>query len=265
MSGPERTRMNIHDIKPTPELRSFISGYKIIESDTDRINRVLPDTSLALAFRLRGENTYHKDDESKTLPTITVSGLRKSPRLIGYASNTSTLVVRFKVGGASAFFRDPLHHLFAESVSLDELIPPSEVSKINDQIHEASNYTEAIAIVERFLLRMISQPASDKLVTAAVDRITHSNGFVRIRELADDLCISQDAFEKRFRKIVGATPKQFASIVRLSTIVKHTRQRDQLLDAALNTGFFDQAHFIKAFKEFTGQTPSEFIQSGQAW
>lgn len=257
--------MKIHDIKPAPPLQPFISGYKIIETNAERINRILPTTSLAMAFRLRGQNTLLSNGHSRVLPESIVSGLQKSPRHIGYGENTATLIVQFTPTGASAFFKQPLHELFAESVSLDDLVNPSLVRTINDRVWSAPRNEEKVSIIEEFLLGMLDKYETDRLVSTAIQQINQSNGFIRIRDLRDRLYISKDAFEKRFRKVVGASPKQYASLVRMSSIVSRSRDRDKLLDAAFEAGFFDESHFIKAFKQFTGQTPTDFIRSGPVW
>lgn len=257
--------MKVLDITPAPLLQPFISGYKIVETDAARTNKILPNTSVTMAFRIRGKNLNVRNGESHTLPGIAVSGLQKSPRLIGYEDKTAALIILFKAAGAAAFFKEPLHTLFTQSVSLDELIPPSEARTIGDQLSEAEKDEERIAIVEQFLIGMMHKPETDPLVSAALQQITRQNGFVRIRDLRDQLCISKDAFEKRFRKVVGASPKHFASIVRMSAIISQNRGRDELLNAAFEAGFFDESHFIKAFRQFTGQSPADFARSGPAW
>lgn len=259
------TSMSMRDITPCSTLRPFIASYKILKTDTELINRVLPNTSVALAFRFNGSNKYISLDQDIKLPTITISGLRKSARLIEYSKNTSTLVVLFKEGGASAFFREPLHYLFGESLALDEIIDPFKVKQIEEQLSNANGDNERICIIEQFLLHQMHKVNIDGLISEAVQQIHQAKGFIRINELIERLCISKDAFEKRFRKAVGSTPKQFASIVRMSFIIKQTSNRDRLLDAALNAGFFDESHFIKTFKQFTGQNPTDFSKSGSYW
>lgn len=256
--------MSMQDITPCPALQPFISGYKIIEANTELVNRILPTTSVAMAFSLQGRNAYVNATETWTLPGITISGVRNSPRFISYTAKARTLIVLFKEGGASGFFGEPIHHLFSESVGLDELVKPSDVETVRDQLWDAPNEYDRIAIVERFLLGLMNGGGTDKLIDAAVMQIHQVNGFVRIKELYERLCISKDAFEKRFRRIVGASPKQFASIVRMSSIVKQDSRRE-LMDAAIDAGFFDQSHFIKAFKQFTGQSPTDFRKSGPWW
>lgn len=257
--------MTIEDYKPTDILKPFIKTYKIVESQEEVENRVLPNTSLAIAFRFKGQNTYHTDTEKIQLPTITFSGLRKSARLINYSRNTSTLIVLFKEIGASAFFKDSLHDFFENSISLYNIIHRHELTRIEELLNIAPNNSQRVLIVEEFLLGKLIHFKPDKLISGAVAKIQFHKGFIRIKKLADSLYISNDAFEKRFRNIVGSSPKQFASIVRMSSIINQKPTNLSLLEIAYDLGYYDQSHFIKDFKLFTGQTPVDFLKSKNFW
>lgn len=80
-----------------------------------------------------------------------------------------------------------------------------------------------------------------------------------MKDLAAAHFISLDAFEKRFRKATGASPKHFSYIVRMNAVLAGMGQQD-LIQTAFDAGYYDQAHFNKDFKTFTGQTPSEYLR-----
>lgn len=257
--------MKINDYLPAALLRPFILTYRIIESQRELVNRVLPNTSLAVAFRCMGQTSYLNEDSSDNLAASTISGLRKSVRLINYSKDAATIVVLFKEMGAKAFFKEPLHELFEESVSLDHFIKQQKISIIEDQLAEAKTNSQRIAIVEEFLLSLLSESNPDKLISTSLDIINATNGNIRIKELAGRLFISNDAFEKRFRKIIGTSPKTFSSIVRMRSIVNKGKTSQRLTDMVYDAGYFDQPHFNKDFKLFTGQTPSIFFKSPSFW
>jgi AraC-like DNA-binding protein len=257
--------MNIEAHIPTELLRPFIKTYLIIESQTELVNRVLPDTSLAIAFRFKGQVNYITDNNANALPSAAISGLRKSVRLINYAKDSSTIIVLFKEAGAIAFFKEPLHELFEESVSLDNLISQPKISEIEEQLAEAKSNDQRVAIIETFLLSNLNNHHTDNLVEKAIQKIHSKNGIIKIKELAHSLYISQDAFEKRFRKKVGTSPKQFASIIRLRSIINLKNPSQTLTDMVFEGEYFDQPHFTKDFKLFTGQTPTEFFKAPSFW
>ena len=60
---------------------------------------------------------------------------------------------------------------------------------------------------------------------------------------------------------MGTTPKKFASIIRFNTVLDDLKTAKSLTEICYENNFFDQAHFIKDFKHFTGDTPEDFKRS----
>jgi AraC-like DNA-binding protein len=257
--------MNMHTYLPSAALRPFIRSYLVIESEGSFVNRLLPDTSLVIAFRFKGQTNYMQDHVADALPTSVISGLRKSARRVSYAKDTGNILVLFKEAGASAFFKEPLHELFELSLSLDHFISGQKISDIEEQLNGAVHHEERIAIVHQFLLSRLYNSKPDQLISLAIEKIHAAKGLIKIKDLADTLYISHDAFEKRFRKIAGTSPKQFAAIVRMKSITSQRPQGQLLSDIAYDAGYFDQSHFNKDFKRFTGQTPTDFFNAPPLW
>jgi AraC-like DNA-binding protein len=250
---------------PAEILKPFIKTFMIIESENGMENRILPDTSIVMAFRCKGSVTYSVEEIQNRLPVSVITGLRKSTRLINYSTNTTMLLVIFKEGGAAAFFNESLHELFGISLSLDNLIPYRKLAEIEEQLAEAKNNRLRIYIIERFLIAKLKTSRPDLLIFNAIQKIKSAQGDIRIKDLLTGLYISQDPFEKRFRKLIGTSPKQFASIVRMRNLIDNYSKTSSLTHTAYSAGYFDQAHFIKDFRSFTGQAPLEFFKSPSYW
>jgi AraC-like DNA-binding protein len=257
--------MNVSTHIPTALLKPFVKNYLIIESACELVNRVTPDTSLVMAFRYKGKVSYVANDTKSELPVSIISGLRKSGRLINYSQDSANILVIFKEAGASAFIKEPLNELFEESVSLDNLTGYKNLSAIEEQLADVADNIGRINLIEQFLLSRLCNHKPDKLILAALEKIHTAKGMIRIKDLADTLCISQDAFEKRFRRVAGVSPKQFSYIIRMRSILSTGFQKHTLAEVAFNAGYFDQPHFNKDFKLFTGQTPTDFLKSPVFW
>ncbi|HTD93876.1 MAG TPA: helix-turn-helix domain-containing protein, partial [Chitinophagaceae bacterium] len=119
-----------------------------------------------------------------------------------------------------------------------------------------------IALIETFLLSQLSSPITIDLISrSCVDAIMQTNGSLEISELADRLEIQRRKMERRFRSAIGLSPKQLSRAVRLQAAIRLLagRKFSSLTDLALESGYFDQAHFIKDFREFTGRSPKSFF------
>lgn len=251
--------------KPGERLQPFIKTMMIIESEEGMENKLLPDTSIVLAFRLKGKISSITPGERLQLPSSVITGLRKSSRIVNYEKNSSVLLVTFREAALPAFFKIPAHELFGQSISLNQLLSETEVVTLESRLSETQTNEESFRVVEKFLLKLLSEFTPDHLILNAVQQIKLSKGIISIKDLSSTLHISQDAFEKRFRKANGTGPKHFSSIVRFRNLISNYSSSVNFTEMAYDSGYFDQAHFIKNFKSFTGQTPHTFFQSGRYW
>lgn len=257
--------MNFEIHLPTEHLRPYIKSYTIVESGQEITNRVLPDTCFALAFRIRGQISQFDGQDKRVLPSVAFSGLKKSYRLFHYATHSAAIIVLFKETMVSAFLKHPLHELFEQTVSLDHFFSLKEISWVEERLAESGNNTSRIAVIEQFLLGKIAYQQPDKLMSEAISKIHAQNGNLKIKALANELYISLDAFEKRFRKATGASPKQFSHIVKMNAVIRQYHLDPSFPDIAFDHGFYDQPHYTKEFKVFTGQTPTDFLKTARYW
>lgn len=160
--------------------------------------------------------------------------------------------------GFAHFTKHPVHELFQMSLSLDVIFDKNQVKIVEEKLNQTSDDKQRIQVVERFLLHQLQEKKVDQLVVEAVQLIYQSKGTIRISELTKTLCISASPFEKRFRQVVGSSAKKFASVVRFNSVFNELNKPKSQIEICYENHFFDQAHFIKDFKQFTGETPEEF-------
>lgn len=173
------------------------------------------------------------------------------------------VLAQFRLAGAAALLRVPLDELLGTTVALDQLFDRASVAEVCERVADARSLPQRLAAFEAFLLRRLRPEAVDPLVSAAVSALAARRGDVRIAELSRHLGISQDPLEKRFRRAVGTSPKQLASLLRLRHSIELGQRGARWTDAAHRAGYFDQSHFIREFRAFTGDTPSRFFRSGE--
>jgi AraC-like DNA-binding protein len=246
---------------PCDALKPYVERFIISETATESIYRVLPGTGLVMGFQFRGKLYQLIDGNEIELSRSGITGINDSYKLFKNSDGIGTVLVYFKDGGASVFFREPIHELFQSSVSLDNFLLRSELLLFEEQLCEAVTYPGKIKVVEQFLLSRIKPAKTDILVMQALNLIYQKNGDIRITDLSQQLNISQSPLEKRFRKVVGTSPKKFASIVRFKNIIRNADLASSLTALGYEAGFYDQSHFIKEFKRFTGDTPDEYFHA----
>ncbi len=122
---------------------------------------------------------------------------------------------------------------------------------------------QRIELISAYILDLVKKSAvnPDNAVKMAVSTLVNLKGNISIRQLRQQLYITERTFERRFKKEIGVTPKQFAKIVQFSFSLNQIKERDytNLTTIAYQNGFADQSHFIRTFRKYTGSTPSEML------
>lgn len=252
--------MRIEKFFPTAKLRNYIKYFVISESSEARTYKVLPSTSLVMGFQYDGRLSALTNQSEKILSVAGITGLQDSFRVFKNSPKTGTVLVYFTETGAAKFIKSPLHELFNQSISLENLFIKSQIIEVEEKLSKAKNNKQRIKIVEDFLLSQFIEKEVDKLIAAAVKLIQQAKGNIRIKELNKRLFISQSPLEKRFRSLIGTTPKKFAALVRVNSILKNADKDKSLIEITYENNYFDQAHFIKDFKRFIGETPEKYFQ-----
>jgi transcriptional regulator GlxA family with amidase domain len=129
-----------------------------------------------------------------------------------------------------------------------------------------SGYAEQILSSQRLIESLHLYTLEDvAFVQRALELLYATRGQVRMNMLAAHCCLSLRQFERRFKQLVGVSPKIFARLLRFEALrdalIEAWRHESPfcLADLAYRSGYQDQAHLIHEFKFWTGYTPGAFL------
>jgi AraC-like DNA-binding protein len=160
----------------------------------------------------------------------------------------AVLLATFTPVGATAFLRPPLEEFSGTTTDLAGILGrPEGLDRRHEQLGGAPNHGRRVKLLEDCLLSRVRIAAPDPLVAAAVAWLERGTEAKRIDDLTRYIGLSQSALERRFRRIVGVSPKRFASLVRLRRALRLRTTGADLTTVAHTAGYFDQSHFIKDF------------------
>jgi AraC-like DNA-binding protein len=186
-------------------------------------------------------------------------GFQKKTIPISVNGTVKVVAARLFAWGALALLQEEIRALTGAVTALgsgwDTLVQRLEYDVAQGR------YEKASATLQDFLLPKALMRAYDlKLVQTAARLLYHTKGQCRIEELADYCHASVRQLERRFQRVVGVSPKFFARTLRFEQAQRHLMfdPETDLTGLAYQCGYFDQAHFIKEFRAFTGKTPSEY-------
>ncbi|MBP0904058.1 helix-turn-helix domain-containing protein [Mariniflexile gromovii] len=250
--------MKFNKYVPSDKLKPYIKYFVVSENDLENEYKIFPSSGLVMGFQYKGQLATIKDNAESRLATAGVTGITNSYKVFRNSADIGTILVYFTEIGFTYFASCPANELFNLSLSLDDIFDKNSIAEVEERLGMANKDQLRIKIIDQFLVSQLKDIQADKLIVEAVKLIYQSNGTIRIKELNEKLFISQSPFEKRFRKVVGTTPKKFACIVRFNTVLDNLNETKTLTEICYQNNFFDQAHFIKTFKQFTGDTPENF-------
>lgn len=249
------------DPLPCEALRPWIAGYAFQESDgSGSVHGVLPGLQPVLGFQYRGRMATILPQGETLLETSGITGLQSRSRQYRAMPGAATLLVRFHPWGAAAFLPVPMHELADRSLGLSSLLRPSLLRWVEERLAESADDSQRIRVVEGFLLGLLRNRAPDGPVRKAA-RLLQANPSANLARVAGELGLGERQLERKFREWIGIGPKRFARLVRFQQVVRLLERNHRSLDAALELGFYDQAHFIKDFRAFAGTTPEAWSQT----
>lgn len=254
--------MQVTVIAPGERLAPFVDRFIVVESCEEATRVLLPECGLVLGVRYAGAASLLAGEHATRVADVALTGVLGAARRMRTHAGGGIVLAQFRPTGAAPFFRAPLGELFGATVALDDVVPRAEVQRLGDVVAAQPDRARRVAALEAYLLARLPAEAPDPVAVAAVQAIDAARGSLRIARLARSLGLSQDPLEKRFRRAIGASPKQLASIVRVRHAITVGRRGAGWLRAAHEAGYCDQSHFIREFRAFTGEAPTRFFRTG---
>ncbi|MGO4294083.1 helix-turn-helix domain-containing protein [Chitinophaga sp. RAB17] len=170
-------------------------------------------------------------------------------------AGTQLLVVKFTADGWAY-----LKPLLARSVKVSSPIMelPATLLPLLTAIRKSASPQEQAMLLNAFLVQQLPDDITGNfLLQAAANIIRESQGKIAVSDICTSLKVNYKWLERSFRISTGVTPKHYISNIRFLhawSDVQHGAQ--PLTGIALDNGYYDQNHFIKAYKKYTGMLPS---------
>ena len=255
--------MRYSEISPRPPLNSFVECFWMLEADgpspASAPERILPDGCVELILNFGERFSEHQHNRREIQPRHFLVGQMSGPILISPNGAVQLLGIRFHPGGTSAFVRVPMNELTDRIAELGSL--SSELERELLSVSEClESLTEKIAAVEAVLIGRLLRRSQDSSAMRLAASIVQSAGLISVDRLATEAGISSRQLERRFLREIGVGPKLLGRILRFQQVFRAVERLDAAWAmVAVECGYYDQAHLIRDFNQFAGQTPSVLL------
>lgn len=252
---------------PGLPLQGFVRNYTLIHFQFNHHEPIprkqrSPKPEEKMVFYIKGGITLPnpKSGNTEKLPAVSIFSHQRDTRILQLTPEFFALIVFFRPGVLHQLIQLPVSEMFDQFCDA-ELFFGSEVRTLHEQLAEATSHTSVISIVEKFLqLKCLNLGARNPVDSIANSLLTDPTAF-SLDVLAHQACLSTKQFYRRFKERIGMSPKLFSRISRFNHAYRYKVAHPGVSWSSIAQEFqyTDYHHLEKEFKEFAGQTPTEWV------
>jgi AraC-like DNA-binding protein len=257
-------------ITPHPLLSPYVAKIHVFESSgrlpTKEKKLIVPNANFKLTLTYRngivagiGGKTFIQAENK-----LSLTGLIDLPVILDSHEDaqTGTIIIEFNPLGAYRLFHFSYTEVKNQIVELGDLIG-SRAEELQSQLAEASALDLKLQLLQNFLIKQLEKTAADPIYDYCINRILNSKGLLTVTQLEKETGYSSRWLHAKFSEHLGTGPKNLSEIIRFKQFyqVFSAGANYQSLKEQIYHHYHDQSHFIRAFKRFTGSTPTDLQNS----
>lgn len=210
---------------------------------TPVMNTVLPDGCIDLIIDINNQ-------------VIVFSGFSKNTEEVPLQGDVNFIGIRFKPGVIYALFGIDARKVIDHTILFHDLETQHNISTI----FKTTNINTQIDILKHYVLLKIEK-VTDTQYIHLVDTLYHQPTNQCVKEVSNALGYQSRQLQRVFLKHYGVSPKVLLNILRLhKCLTLLFDDTKSLQDITFDSGFYDQAHFIKEIKRYTGILPTTLLE-----
>ncbi len=226
--------------------------------------KILPAGNQELMINL--SDSFKMEDYSgevdKECRKMWFSSILTRPIII-HTSVTNVIGISFKNTGAYSLFGFPLTE-FNNYVTDLENVWNNKVTDIRDRLLELESIHSKFELLDKLLTNEIKNEVS---LNGSVEFAIGLMGEYTITEICQKVGFTNKHLNYLFKKHMGISPNKYRRIRQFQKSINMigSDTNVDLQEIAFESGYFDQSHFIRDFKEFTDFTPTEYLKKNKGY
>ncbi len=259
--------MRFQNIELHPLLKGYIEKMWIFESSgripVDDLKLVVPNGNIKLtvAFRNGIVAAMNGKSFSSEEQSISLTGFVDVPVILNVDADivTGTLCAEFSPQGAYRFFRLSLNDIKNQIYPFKDILG-TVAKQLEERISNIESIEGKVNLLQQFLLKQFLLHEEDSIFEYCVAKIIASKGKMTIKELEKKTGYSSRWLNIKFIDKLGISPKNLSTVIRFKQYYNAVANNDELsfMKNDFYEFYYDQSHFMKEFKRFTGLSYSGF-------
>jgi AraC-like DNA-binding protein len=256
------------EYEPIDSLKPFVEFFweaDFNRQGTTRLQQhVIPNGYVEMIIHLSDLHCdLYSGSEWGQSPDYTIIGMYTRPYDVHFRDHVRAFGIRFKPEGFYNIFGVPSSEFSNKFEDMEDLAG-IDFREFCSKLCDSPMTSQKLILAEKYLIQNLEKRKINvDYVNRAAEIIRQAKGFLRIEDLAGQVYISTRQLEREFKRKTGISPKLYMRLSRMNEV--HRLLEDNVrLDFTQVTyacGYADQAHFIKDFKNFTGEKPTLFVKN----
>lgn len=230
------------ELCPDWRLKDYIKSYWYFSVRTDTIKPIdiLPDGYFDLLVVIKGNR----------IVDTRLTGIWSKKVSISYSENTEVLGIRFKPLSIGGVFKFDVKEYLNESlcVALSDWGLNGQI--LLDGLNEFPEFL--VNYLDNHFLRLVTSGKTDNRLKKCFELVDSSTGNIAVNEISKTIGVSSRQLHRLITNMIGIGIKDYSKIVRFKKTM-----RDVKNNKADYFHYYDQSHFIRDVKQFTGLTPEK--------
>tara|TARA_R110002073_G_scaffold128999_6_gene275247 strand:- start:7814 stop:8620 length:807 start_codon:yes stop_codon:yes gene_type:complete len=247
---------------PKKELSEIIKSFWLIDGEGDvtiHKEKIIPDGYPELIFHYGDPYKINISGRWELQAKEIIAGQIRNYFFLENTGESKMFAIKFQPWALQELFQ-----LEMSSITDHVIVIPNEMKVLLSSIQEIVagelDFEKKVAEIEKWFSEFLEDnkiQMDEKY--KVVESILENKGNIQLSEIQTQFNISERSLERYFKRYVGLSPKFYSRIIRFSHIFQLVQEEAiDWADIVFKAGYYDQSHFIKNFKEFTGEDPSKY-------
>ncbi|WP_316817533.1 helix-turn-helix domain-containing protein [Pedobacter nyackensis] len=247
-------------IAPHSSLTELIECYWMMQSDDPipRIEKIIPDGFTELIFNYGSVYKAKINGEWELQNPNLLAGQISNYFYLENTGQTGSFAIKLKPAALTQLFNLNMDQYLDKIVNLDAL-PVPQLTVLKEKTLPFKGEQHLKMVLDDYFMELNKSATKNPLATT-LDLIFNSNGMASVTALTAVAGVGERQLERLFKKYIGLSPKYYSRIIRFNYIFQLIKsKKSNWTEIIYQSGYYDQSHFIRNFKAFTGEDPSSYF------
>ena len=262
----DKDLIKIYHKAPLTALKPFVKKISIFESE-GRISFTQKLTPSPYNYISYNQKDIPVSLLNKRVITpksrLMIAGIKTEKIYVKYEGVLLQILFEFTASGFYYLFHQSPVNYMNSLAEPNKIFSSQEMTKLANNLSGTVDVNKQIISIENLLLSKISGSKIPNLyLEKSIDLIEKNHGMIQIKDIADQVEVCERQLNRKFKEVVGISPKKFSKILQLHYLIYLIQHKKLPIQEIVFKGsFYDRPHLTHTFKDLTGMTPVEFINS----